>query len=83
VTSPRPVPGSFYSRDRAGVRTFLLKFLINGPGAEGGEEPLDLLDNFMPPAPLGLEYVGRGGRKLPSGEWELVIKFRGTPPAKI
>lgn len=75
---PLPVTGSSFSKDRVGIRSIPLIFIIEGPGEEGEEEPYDELDNYKPTAPLGLVDVGRSAKKLPDGDWELTITFEGV-----
>lgn len=75
--SPYPTTGSSFSRDRLKVRTIILKFIVDGPRADGGDEPYDQLDSFAPTAPLGLIEVGRTAGKEENGDWALAITFEG------
>jgi hypothetical protein len=75
--TPLPVIGSSLQRDRIGVVSIPLVFIIAGPLQDGGEEPYAELLGFDPTPPLGLVDTGRSSKKLADGDWELTITFEG------
>lgn len=82
MPTPLPTEGSKYARDKTGIRSIQLVFIISGPTEDGGAEPWDELDNFKPAPPMGLVEVDRAATKLPDGDWALTVTFEGITSDK-
>ena len=77
---PHLLPDSSLKRDRLGLATIGLRYLIKGGiSDDGSDEPWDMLHDYIPAqAPLGLGYMDRAAKKQPDGDWLLDINFDGA-----
>jgi hypothetical protein len=70
--------GSTLRRDRTGIATVGLKFIVTGPGEDGGAEPWNVLHDYVAPEPpLNLGYMDRDAVKRADGDWDLTLVYEG------
>ena len=78
--TPHLLPESGGGRDRLGITTITLRYIVKGGSADdGSDEPWDTLHDWMPGfSPLGLGYMDRKMAKRQDGDWNLDITFEGA-----
>lgn len=79
-SAPHLLPESSFKRDRLGLTTIGLRYLIKGGTADdGSDEPWDTLHDYLPSqAPLGLGYMDRDAKKQTDGDWILGLNYDGA-----